>query len=327
VSRVWLSVVMPTYQGEAYLAPALDSVLAQGTEGIEVIAVDDGSSDRTLEILRAYADRLPLTVVEREHRGNWVANANHGLALARGEWLSLLHQDDLWLPERMAVLGPLARRAEGASMIVHPVWFIDPAGRRLGRWTCPLPDRPRPEQVVRRLLVQNFLAVPAPLVAAHRLREVGGLDEELWYTADWDLWLKLAAAGETIHVHRPLAAFRLHPASLTVAGSARPADFRHQLEIVLHRHLARHGVGLPDAVRRAARFSVEANLTLAARAHGRPASLGALALRWLALGPAAGRRYLRDSRIAERVLARRRLGRRAPHPGRPAAPSEPPTPG
>lgn len=313
MSPPWLSVLLPTYQGETYLARALDGVLVQGEErleGVEVIAVDDGSTDRTLEILRSWADRLPLTVIAGERRGNWVAGTNRGLAAARGRWISLLHQDDLWRPGRLAALEPLVRSAEadpaGVAMIVHPVEFIDAGGRRLGRWSCPLPARTPSDELVRRLLVQNFLAVPAPLVPAERLRAIGGLDESLWYTADWNLWLELAAAGDALLVDRPLAAFRIHPQSQTATGSARGTDFRRQLDTVLERHLGRHRGRVPRTVERAARFSVEVNSALAARAHGEPVSLPRLALGLAALGPAAGRRYLRDSRIVERVRARLR---------------------
>src|SRR5437660_9050514 len=81
----WLSVIMPTYNGAAYLGAALESVRAQGDADIEVIAVDDGSSDDTVGLLESYAGRLPLRVVRRERVGNWGANTNHGLTLARAD--------------------------------------------------------------------------------------------------------------------------------------------------------------------------------------------------------------------------------------------------
>src|SRR5262249_16190212 len=152
-------------------------------------AIDDGSTDGTLEILRAFRDRLSLTVVERPHVGNWVANANQGLARARGRYVSILHQDDRWLPERLAVLRPLLEAAPGVTLALHPSWYIDEAGRRVGRWRCPLPPgvgRLAPEAVVERLLVQNFVAMPAPTFPREAVARVGPLDETLWYTADWD---------------------------------------------------------------------------------------------------------------------------------------------
>src|SRR5712672_1230348 len=102
MSTPWLSVVMPTYNGGAYLAAALESIRGQQSGGeFEVIAVDDGSEDGTVAILEEYSSRLPLRIVRRARGGNWVASTNHGLSIARGEYACLLHQDDLWMDGRL----------------------------------------------------------------------------------------------------------------------------------------------------------------------------------------------------------------------------------
>ena len=91
----WLSVVMPTYNGEAMLADALASIAREDDGGVEVIAIDDGSTDGTLDILGTFSDRLSMTVVRRRV-GNWAMNTNHGLELATAPWACILHQDDVW---------------------------------------------------------------------------------------------------------------------------------------------------------------------------------------------------------------------------------------
>ncbi len=80
----WISVIIPTYQGERFLAQALESIAQQWDDTIEVIAIDDGSTDNTLAILKQYATRLALRVLAYEHTGNWVQNTNRALNLARG---------------------------------------------------------------------------------------------------------------------------------------------------------------------------------------------------------------------------------------------------
>ena len=150
--------------------------------------------------------------------------------------------------------------------------------------------------------MQNFIAIPAPVFEREAALRAGGMDESLWYTADWDFWLRLAREGTIRYLDAPLAGFRVHPASQTMVRTDA-ADRRRQLEAVLERHAR----ALPHAVQRAARLSVEVNLALAAKrgAVRWSALLGALAR----LGPAGFRRYLRDSRIVERVAARLRLRR------------------
>ena len=89
MKQPWLSVVMPTYNGARYVQSALESVVAQEVGDFEFIAVDDGSTDGTLDLLRRYCDRLPMMVVERDHAGNWAAQHERRHAIGKRA-LSLL---------------------------------------------------------------------------------------------------------------------------------------------------------------------------------------------------------------------------------------------
>jgi glycosyltransferase involved in cell wall biosynthesis len=309
----WLSVIIPTYNGQTYITKTLESILSQGDGQIEVIAVDDGSTDDTVSILRSFSDRLHLAIIEREHAGNWVANSNFGLSLARGKYASFLHQDDIWVEGRLRVLRPLIRNNPLVTMLLHPSWLIDLRGNRVGLWRCPLPCESGGLDsglVVERLLIQNFVSMPAPLFSREAALGIGGMDENLWYTADWDLWLKLAAAGKVLYTPEPLSAFRIHPFSQTVRRSIQSDDFRRQLEIVLERHLETHKSRIigKRTVRRAAYFSLEVNIALATRINGQAGSLLGLLPQFFALGPSGWCVYLRDSRIIERVTSRIRAG-------------------
>lgn len=311
-STPWLSVVIPTYNGAAYLGRALDSVVAQGDPSVEVVAVDDGSDDSTLAVLRAYASRLPLTAVPCGRVGNWVAAANLGLSLARGEYACILHQDDLWSDDRLRILKSRVLSSPETSLWLHPCQFIDRSGKWVGMWRCPLPEIDsgiEPSFLIRRLLVQNFIGMPAPLFRRTLADRVGGLDDGLWYTADWDFWLKMAAVGGARYTPQPLAMFRIHPSSQT-ARRGPSEGIRAQLETVLDRHLPPWAAGNPggEALERIARASIDLNVWLAARAGG--SHQGSLPiLRTVAgLGPCDGIRLLRYSRIFERVAARLRAG-------------------
>ena len=80
--------------------------------------------------------------------------------------------------------------------------------------------------MVERLLVQNFIAIPAPLFRRDQALSVGGLDARLWYAADWDFWLKLAAMGPTVYSPRPLAGFRIHSQSQTITRAGQMDEVR-----------------------------------------------------------------------------------------------------
>ena len=304
--RPWLSIVMPAWNGERYLQAALESVRQEGTQGYEIVAVDDGSTDRTPEILRSWEALVPLRIVAHPGRGNWVAASNAALREARGRYACFLHQDDLWLPGRLAAIVREVRAQP--ALIVHPAVFVGPGGERLGTWRCPLPEGAvDPKLFAERLIVQNFIAIPAPVFDREAALRAGQMDESLWYTADWDFWMRLAREGTIRYLAAPLAAFRVHPASQTMVRTD-VADRRKQLETVLERH----ATALPRPVRSAARFSIEVNLALASKANRGPISWPALLGALARLGPAGLRRYLRDSRIVERVAARLRLRLQAP---------------
>lgn len=307
--KPWLSVLMPTFRGERYIAEALQSVAEQASSDVECLVVDDGSDDRTLEIARGFGDRLTLRFVEGPKRGSWVASTNAALAEARGDYACMLHQDDAWEPGRLSALRALRSAHPGARLFLHSARLVDALGEPLGTWTCPLPASPAvvsPSEMIERLLVQNFVAIPAPLFRVDDALGLGGLDECLWYTADWSFWLSLAALGDTVYVDRPLARFRIHGSSQTITRSRDAAAFREQLTIVVERHLARGPVRERNRVHieRAARLSIETNVALATAAHRgvpdcRPL-LNALPLTdgraWI--------RFVRDSRIGQRVGAR-----------------------
>jgi GT2 family glycosyltransferase len=307
----WLSILLPTYNGEAYLPEALRSVRDQAIGDIELIAVDDGSSDGTLAILQQAAQELPLRIIAGPRRKNWVASVNLALQLARGQYASVLHQDDGYLPGRLQTLREHIRRCPDAALYTHWAEFRDRGGKRVGLWRAPFGPSLQPiaaDVLCERLLVQNFFAVASPMFRVADARKLGGMDESLWYTADWDFWLKLASLGETVCVPTPLAFFRLHSESQTIQRSRDAAAFREQLEIVLHRHLAR-GAIRPAArrtVRAAALAAIEINVALSSMVHRTPLDYLRITKALRQLNAPAAFRLLRDSRLGERILARGR---------------------
>lgn len=301
-----LSVVMPTCNGEKFIAAALESVRGQREEGVELIVVDDGSTDRTLEIVRDFARLLPIRLVTPGRIGNWVAISNLGLREARSEWACFLHQDDLWLPGRIARLRAEIEKAEGA-LILHNAVFVGPDGEYLGPWTCPLPPGGvPPDTFIERLLIQDFIAMPSPVFRRDAAIDSGGLDENLWFPADWDLWLRLGALGSIRFIDETLAAFRIHPASQTAARRVQAGEWEQQLMTVLHRHL-QGSFSENKSLQRGAMFSVALNSALSAAYRGDSVPISHLLRYACALRPSDWHRYFRDSRIVQRVTSRLRL--------------------
>ena len=297
---------MPAYNGERYIAEALASVRAQGHDGIEVLVVDDGSTDGTLAVVKSFARDLPLRLLTPGRLGNWVAATNLGLREAAGEWACFLHQDDLWLPGRLERIWREMERSPSA-LIVHNAKYVGPQGQDLGRWTCPLPHGDVASGLfLERLLVQNFIAIPSPVFRREAVLHSGGMKEALWFSADWDLWLRLGAMAPVRFIPETLSAFRVHPASQTAARKLEPKEWEQQLTSVLVDHLGRWPMtgGLRTAVEQAAEASIAVNSALSARSRGESVKLAPVLLRLLALRPRGWHRYFRDSRIFQRVSAR-----------------------
>ena len=304
IKQPWLSVIIPTYNGSKYLAAALNSVAVQQDEELECVVIDDGSTDDTLAIVESYQDKLNIRLITKARQGNWVANTNHALSIARGKYACFLHQDDLWIQGRLAIMKEAIASQPYASLYLHDAVFIDEQSKPLGLWQCPVANVETvisAETMLEKLLVQNFIAIPSPIFKRQVAVDLGGLNAELWYTADWDFWLKLASLGDTYYIPKPLAAFRVHADSQTIRRSSSVAEFRQQMRSVVNNHLYPKSTA---EVAKVALFSTEVNTTLAAMVHGESTNLFKLAAKFILLGPFGWRRYWQDSRIQERVSAR-----------------------
>jgi glycosyltransferase involved in cell wall biosynthesis len=301
----WLSVIIPGHRSERWICATLDSVEAEAAEGIEVLLVDSSPTSATRDIAETYVGRLNLKIFARPDLPKWQAKTNFAAQIAAADHLCSLHHDDLWLPGRAKRARAWIEAAPDMPLHLAPTAMIDSSGRRLGVWRCPLPaDRPIPSaEVLERLLVQCFISTPAPVFRKDAWLACGGMDEALWFTADWDIWLKLAALGPVLYHDSVTTAFRVHGGSLTMTGSRDVGDFTKQLEIVLDRHLPGLTAG-SESVARRARTSIAVNAALASASAGNLRLLPQAASELLGLGPFGIYRYLRDSRLIERVAPR-----------------------
>jgi len=306
----WLSVIIPSHCGEQWIGAALSSISAEAAQGVEVLIIDGSPTSATRDIAKSFSDRLNLRLFERPDLVSWHMKTNFGVQVAAASHLCWLGVDDLWLPGRARAVRAWIEAAPDAALHLAASAIIDRRGRRLGAWRCPLPSGiGLPSSVVsERLLVQNFVAAPAPVFRKDAWLASGGLDEGLWYTADWDMWLKLAACGPVYYHDEITIGFRIHGGSLTVTGSRDVADFAQQMQAVLDRHLPRlrDAAGLRASVQRAAHASILVNSALASASAGDLSKLPRAMAGVLRLGPAGIFRYLRDSRLVERVIPRLR---------------------
>jgi glycosyltransferase involved in cell wall biosynthesis len=200
-----ISVIMPVYNGEPFLRQALDSVFAQTHDRVEVIAVNDGSADRSREILASYGNRVH--VIDQQHAGPAAAR-NRAIAASSGQWLALLDQDDLWEPHRLERQLALARPND--DLLHAECRIIDADGNTIRpKFSTEPCDR---HASLARVIRHNPIYVLTVLMRRSAVARVGGLDPANRFgTDDYQLWLRLLATGSRCRYTREvLASYRVH---------------------------------------------------------------------------------------------------------------------
>ncbi len=216
-----VSVIIPTYNRAEMLTKSIDSVLVQDFDGFEVIVSDDGSSDNTLEVLSQYGDKI--VVVSRPNAG-CAAARNRAAQVARGELIAFHDSDDLMLPGRLSAqvefmqAHPAVAAATGNVIIqgqedrnyLEHGYGIDFGGQPWVIFSQPFP----------RLLYYNFMANPASMIKRNCFLEVGGIDESLRISSDWEFWLRVARRWPLACLNVPCTWLGKHEGNITASTMA-----------------------------------------------------------------------------------------------------------
>ena len=239
-----LSVVIPCFNAARYISSAIDSVLEQQWPELEIVVIDDGSTDGSADLVAA---RYPQVRVVRQANAGVAEARNRGIREARGTWIAFLDADDLWLPGKLLAQSALLRTDPTARM-AYAAWQV---------WQS---EKPVPDAADRAALLAGAddparwsgasgwiypellldCAVWTSTVVAHRalFDEIGAFDGGLRVGEDYDLWLRASRVTPILRVERPCALYRTHAASITHA-----APRENYRSIVVSRAIARWGYG------------------------------------------------------------------------------------
>lgn len=197
-----VSAVIPAHNSAGTIARALDSVLAQTPSADEIIVVDDNSTDDTVDVVRAYADRAVRLVRLPVQVGAGAAR-NRGVDEATAELVAFLDADDEWLAPKLRKQVALIESDPGISFVASDVTFVSPDGTDLGdlfRCACVVTGR----DSWKALLACNFVATSAVLIRRKHFLALGGFDARLKIAEDQDLFIRLALIGSFEYVHEKL---------------------------------------------------------------------------------------------------------------------------
>lgn len=204
---VKISVVCPTYNAEKYILATLGSVFSQTIKPFELIISDDGSSDKTVEIVGSYIENevtFPVIFLKNFHQGPGAAR-NRGLEKATGDWIAFLDADDLWTPDKLAVVKDHIRSYPQNNFFCHDEIYVRLNGRQefsnyghKYNKSQPLPGQ---------LFLRNFFSTSAVTLERSIIERAGFFDERLPSSQDYELWLRMSPYIKPFFIKKVLGYF------------------------------------------------------------------------------------------------------------------------
>lgn len=241
-----VSVIIPSYNCEDYIAETLASVLDQTLSDLEIIVVDDGSRDRTREIVAAQGG--PVRLIAQDN-ARVCAARNRGIAEARGRFICLMDHDDWWFPDKLEsqVACLEAHPEAGAAYASFILWHRDGTGAFPGPASVdrsPWGEGEDPDfsgWIYHQFLRDCWMLTSTAMFRAEVFQRCGNFDVKLPYSEDWDLWLRMAREYPFVKLRRPNTLYRQHASQGNRV--VRPVDYRTRL---LEEAVARWGLCSPD---------------------------------------------------------------------------------
>lgn len=229
------SVMIPTYNPDAgYLRKTIESILAQdpGPGKMQIVVVDDASpKGETQAIIDSIAPGRVTCHVQKQNRG-LAGNWNHCVEIAEGEWIHLLHQDDVIYPGFYSQFEKLIDTVPGIDAAFCRHQFIDGDGKVISTTDAERETAGVLENFVDRIFVTQIIQCPSIVVAKKTYERVGLFRTDLPYALDWDMWKRIAANGVFAYLPDVLAAYRVHEDSETARLRTLDYCFRDTMKSV-----------------------------------------------------------------------------------------------
>lgn len=224
-----VSVILPCYNGARWIGKAIQSVLAQTFEDLELVIVDDGSTDNSRDTIASYLSDGRVRYIFQENRGFSGAN-NTGIKESKGELIGFIGQDDLWTPNKLKVQVEYMDKYKNIDLVHSDLYHIDSNGRIIKRRNPKVPKTVSHKENVKELFLGNFICIQTAIVRRICFEDVGLFDEKMVAFSDHDLWLRMAGNLNIGYIKKPLVKKRYHRNRLTEAR--REATIKDEFLII-----------------------------------------------------------------------------------------------
>jgi len=214
-----VSVIIPTYNCAGFIKEALDSAINQSFSDLEILVVDDGSTDNTAEVLQSYISKKIIKYFYQDKKGVSAAR-NLGIRESQGELIALLDADDIWLPDKLSLQIELIEKNPDICMVFTDAELFDKKGIIANSLLCVKTNQPRDgfiykisqrrpndgfilkDDFYNDLLLGNIIVTQSVLIPKRYIQETGYFDGTLAIAEDYDLWIRLARIGQFLYLNK-----------------------------------------------------------------------------------------------------------------------------
>ena len=207
-----VSIIVAAYNGERYIRETIESLLAQTYTDFEIIIADDGSSDKTAEIVKSFSDTR-IKYFYKKNEGVMAITRNFGIRKAEGEFIAFCDHDDIWYPEKLKKQLEKIDKNALTGIIVSSADIIDKKGKKIGLRDIGFSGYINPIESFEKLLDTDFITNCSTVVPKKIIEEMSYLDESLIGNDDYKLWLLIAQKYGIFGLRESLCGWRVTSSS------------------------------------------------------------------------------------------------------------------
>ena len=214
-----VSVIIPTYNRESFISEAIQSVLDQTYKDFEIIVVNDGSIDNTIEVLERFKNKIKVINQSNSERA---VSRNNGVKNSSGEYIALLDSDDLWIEDKLQKQVEVLDKMKDIILTYGQSYRINEKGKKIK--IAKRQTKGFSGNVFENLLYRNFIVSATPMIRREYFEQTSGFQTKYIPYEDWEFWIRFSLFGKFYFLDEPLAYYRIHPEQSVKIASAEKIE-------------------------------------------------------------------------------------------------------